>query len=55
MYVDCHVTKSKVQAGAVTVAEFSKALSKLTGIALQQFIAKHAEINGQTKIVNQFV
>jgi hypothetical protein len=34
------------------VAEFSKELSKLTGIALQRFIAEYAEINGQTEIVN---
>jgi hypothetical protein len=34
------------------VAEFSKKLSKLTGITLQRLIAKHAETDEQTEIVN---
>jgi hypothetical protein len=37
------------------VAEFSKKLSKLTGITLQRSTAKHTETNEQTKIVNQFI
>jgi hypothetical protein len=34
------------------IAEFSKKLSKLTGITLQRLTAKHAETDGQTEIVN---
>jgi hypothetical protein len=41
--------------GSQFVAEFSKELSKLTGITLQQLIAKHAETDEQTEIVNQFI
>jgi hypothetical protein len=38
--------------GPQFVAEFSKELLKLIGIALQQSIAKHAETNRQTEIIN---
>jgi hypothetical protein len=38
--------------GPQFVAEFSKKLSKLTRIILQQLIAKHAETDEQTEIVN---
>jgi hypothetical protein len=38
--------------GPQFVAEFSKELSKLIEITLQQLIAKHAETDGQTEIVN---
>jgi hypothetical protein len=41
--------------GSQFVAEFSKKLSKLIGITLQRLTAKHAETNGQTEIVNQFI
>jgi hypothetical protein len=41
--------------GPQFVAEFSKELLKLTEIALQRSIAEHAETDGQTEIVNQFV
>jgi hypothetical protein len=30
-------------------------VAKLIGITLQRFTAEHAETNGQTKIVNQFI
>jgi hypothetical protein len=38
--------------GPQFVAEFSKELSKLTGITLQRLTAEHAETNEQTEIVN---
>jgi hypothetical protein len=41
--------------GPQFVAEFSKELAKLTGITLQKLTAEHAETNGQTEIVNQFI
>jgi hypothetical protein len=37
------------------IAEFLKELAKLIRITLQQFTAKHAETDGQTEIVNQFI
>jgi hypothetical protein len=41
--------------GPQFVAEFSKKLAKLTKITLQRLITEHAETNGQTEIVNQFI
>jgi uncharacterized protein YhbP (UPF0306 family) len=41
--------------GSQFVAKFSKKLSKLIRIALQQFITKYAKTNGQIEIINQFV
>jgi hypothetical protein len=41
--------------GPQFVAEFSKELAKLTGITLQKLTAEHAETDGQTEIVNQFI
>jgi hypothetical protein len=41
--------------GSQFVAEFSKELSKLIGITLQQLTAEYAETDKQTEIVNQFI
>jgi hypothetical protein len=41
--------------GPQFITEFSKKLAKLTGITLQKSTAEHAETNGQTEIVNQFI
>jgi hypothetical protein len=38
--------------GPQFVAEFFKKLAKFTGITLQRLTAEHAEMDGQTKIVN---
>jgi hypothetical protein len=37
------------------IAKFSDEFSKLIGIALRKSTAKHAETNGQTEIINQFI
>jgi hypothetical protein len=41
--------------GPQFIAEFLKELSKFTGIILQRSTVEHAETNGQTEIVNQFI
>jgi hypothetical protein len=41
--------------GLQFVAEFSRELAKLTGITLQPSTAEHAQTNGQTEIMNQFI
>jgi hypothetical protein len=41
--------------GPQFIAEFSKEFFRLTGITLQRSTAEHAETDGQTEIVNQFI
>jgi hypothetical protein len=51
-YVDCHVTKSKVQAGAVTVKEFQKLVFTAKK---KQFLTSNNPLffNGCVLIVNK--